>query len=39
MHPERHRNLLVRVAGYSALFVELNRGVQGEIIQRTEHTF
>ncbi|MFO7772779.1 MAG: pyruvate formate lyase family protein [Dehalococcoidia bacterium] len=38
-HPERHRNLLVRVAGYSAFFIELERGVQDEIIQRTEHRF
>lgn len=38
VHPERHRNLLVRVAGYSAIFIELERGVQDEIIQRTEHT-
>jgi len=38
VHPELHRNLLVRVAGYSALFVELDRGVQDEIIQRTHHT-
>jgi formate C-acetyltransferase len=37
IHPERHRNLLVRVAGYSAFFIELERGVQDEIIQRTEH--
>lgn len=37
-HSESYRNLLVRVAGYSALFVELNRTVQNEIIQRTELT-
>ncbi len=37
-HPERHRNLLVRVAGYSALFVTLDREVQDEIIERTAHT-
>lgn len=37
VHPERHRNLLVRVAGYSAFFIELEHGVQDEIIQRTEH--
>ncbi len=36
-HPEQHRNLLVRVAGYSAYFVELERGVQDEIIERTTH--
>ncbi len=37
-HPERHRNLLVRVAGYSALFITLDPGVQDEIIERTAHT-
>ena len=36
-HPELHRNLIVRVAGYSALFTELDRGMQDEIIKRTEH--
>jgi len=37
-HPENHRNLIVRVAGYSALFTELHPNVQEEIINRTEHT-
>jgi len=37
-HPELHRNLVVRVAGYSALWVELDRKIQDEIIARTEHT-
>lgn len=37
-HPERHRNLMVRVAGYSAYFTELSSNVQDEIIQRTEFT-
>jgi pyruvate formate-lyase/glycerol dehydratase family glycyl radical enzyme len=37
-HPERHPNLIVRVAGYSAYFAELSRGMQDEIIARTEHT-
>lgn len=36
-HPEQWRSLLVRVAGYSAYFVELPRKVQDEIIARTEH--
>lgn len=36
-HPERHRNLVVRVAGYSALWVELDRKIQDEIIARSEH--
>jgi formate C-acetyltransferase len=37
-HPENYRNLVVRVAGYSALWVELERTIQDEIIARTEHT-
>lgn len=36
-HPERHRDLLVRIAGFSAHFTELTREVQDEIIARTEH--
>ena len=36
-HPERHQDLLVRVAGYSARFVFLSRDVQDEIIRRTTH--
>jgi formate C-acetyltransferase len=36
-HPERHRDLVVRVAGYSAMFVELSRAIQDDIINRTEH--
>ena len=36
-HPEQHRDLIVRVAGYSAYFVTLGKPVQDEIIQRTEH--
>jgi len=37
-HPEKYRNLLVRVSGYSAYFVELSKEVQDEIISRTEHS-
>lgn len=36
-HPENYRDLIVRVAGFSALFVELSEGIQNEIIARTEH--
>lgn len=36
-HPERHQDLVVRVAGYSAMFVELSRAIQDDIINRTEH--
>ena len=35
VHPERHRDLIVRVAGYSAYYTQLTRGVQDEIISRT----
>lgn len=34
-HPEEHRDLIVRVAGYSAFFTELCEEVQDEIISRT----
>ena len=35
--PEKHRDLIVRVAGYSDYFVNLNQELQDEIINRTEH--
>ena len=35
--PEKYHNLLVRVAGYSAYFVDLSPDLQDEIIRRTEH--
>ncbi len=34
--PQRHRNLIVRVAGYSDYFVDVGRELQNEIISRTE---
>jgi formate C-acetyltransferase len=34
-HPEEYKGLLVRVAGYTAYFVELGKDVQDEIIART----
>jgi len=36
VHPENYRNLIVRVAGFSAYFIHLDPGVQDEIIRRTE---
>ncbi|HVN97270.1 MAG TPA: pyruvate formate lyase family protein [Syntrophorhabdaceae bacterium] len=36
-HPEQHKDLLVRVAGYSAYFVDLSPQIQDDIIARTEH--
>jgi len=35
--PEKHRDLLVRVAGYSTYFVSLGERIQNEVIERTEH--
>lgn len=37
--PEKYRDLVVRVAGYSAQFVSLDKSVQDDIIMRTEHSF
>jgi len=36
--PEEHRNLIVRVAGYSDYFENLSKALQDEIIERTEHS-
>ena len=36
-HPEKHRDLIVRVAGYSAYYVQLSKGIQDEIIKRMEY--
>ena len=36
LHPEEYRDLIVRVAGFSAFFIHLDREVQDEIIKRTE---
>jgi len=36
-HPEQHRDLIVRVAGYSDYFCDLSTALQDEIIGRTEH--
>jgi formate C-acetyltransferase len=36
-HPEKHRDLVVRVAGYSAFFNDLAPDQQDDIIARTEH--
>lgn len=38
-HPEKHGNVIVRVAGYSAYFVDLSKGLQDHIIERTEQAF
>jgi len=36
-HPDQHRDLIVRVAGYSDYFCDLSPALQDEIIARTEH--
>ncbi|MBI4331011.1 MAG: hypothetical protein HY673_07005 [Chloroflexi bacterium] len=36
-HPEKYKDLVIRVGGYSAYFVNLSPEVQDEIIRRTEH--
>ena len=37
-HPEKYKSLVVRVAGYSALFTTLSKSLQDDIINRTEQT-
>ena len=37
-HPEKHKDLIVRVAGYSAFFNVLSKATQDDIIARTEQT-
>jgi len=36
-HPEQYRNLVVKVAGYSALFSTLDKELQDQLIARTTH--
>ncbi len=36
-HPENYKELVVRVAGFSAYFTRLDKGVQNEIIKRTQY--
>jgi len=37
--PEKYRNLIVRIAGYSAYFVDLSPDLQNDLIARTEHDY
>ena len=37
-HPENYKGLLIRVAGYTAYFVELGKEVQDDIIARTSYS-
>lgn len=36
-NPEKYQDLIVRVAGYSAQFISLDKSIQNDIISRTEH--
>ncbi len=36
IHPENHQNLMVRISGYNAYFVSLNRNMQTELVERAE---
>ncbi len=36
IEPDKYKNLVVRVSGYSAYFVNLDKELQNEIIMRTE---
>ena len=38
-NPENYKTLVVRVAGYSALFTSLSKSLQDDIIARTEQGF
>ncbi len=38
-NPEAYRNMVVRIAGYSAYFVELSKDQQDDLISRTENSF
>ena len=37
--PQSYRDLVVRVAGYTAFFIDLNKDIQNDIIDRTEMEF
>ena len=39
VHPDQYKHLVVRVAGYSALFTTLSKSLQDDIIRRTEQGF
>jgi formate C-acetyltransferase len=38
-HPEQHKNLRVRVSGFSANFVNLNEHLQRDVMDRTEKKY
>jgi pyruvate-formate lyase len=38
VHPENHRDLIVRIGGFSAYFTQLSAGIQDDVIDRNEHS-
>jgi pyruvate-formate lyase len=38
VHPEDHRDLIVRIGGFSAYFTQLSPSIQDDVIDRNEHT-
>ena len=38
VHPDKHQDLIVRVGGFSAYFVQLSEGIQDDVIGRSEHS-
>ncbi len=36
-NPQNYKNLVVRVSGFSAFYITLDRAVQNDILERTEH--
>lgn len=36
-HPEKHKDLIVRVGGYSDYFVNISEDLQNNVISRTSH--
>jgi formate C-acetyltransferase len=38
IHPEQHRDLIVRIGGFSAYFTQLSPSIQDDVINRNEHS-
>jgi pyruvate-formate lyase len=38
IHPDNHRDLIVRIGGFSAYFTQLSSDIQDDVINRSEHT-
>jgi pyruvate-formate lyase len=38
IHPENHRDLIVRIGGFSAYFTQLSSSIQDDVINRNEHS-